>query len=228
MGLVAEGHKTMTQLPQHFEAQITRMAQLDYLLYLPSDYSNDSTQHWPLILFLHGAGGRGRDLELVKREGIPHYLDMGHDVPFIVVSPQCPVDSHWTLHSDALHALLNDVVRHYAVDDHRLYVTGVSLGGAGTWMLAGAYPEQFAAIALLSSRIVPLPLSRLRTLPIWVFHGEVDEAMPVSETHRTVEALRALGGDVKPTIYPGVGHDTGVQTYTSPELYAWFLSHRRS
>jgi predicted peptidase len=228
MGLVVEGHKAMTQIPQHFEAQITQTAQLDYLLYRPPGYGNDPAQHWPLILFLHGAGGRGSDLELVKRDGIPHNLEMGHDLPFIVVSPQCPADSHWTLHVEALKALLNDVVTRHAVDEHRLYVTGMSLGGAGTWMLAGAYPELFAAIAPLSSRIVPLPLSRLKNLPIWVFHGDADEAMPVSETHRTVDALKAIGGNVKLTIYPGAGHDTWALTYNNPELYTWFLSHKRS
>jgi predicted peptidase len=218
----------MTQIPRHFEAQITQTAQLDYLLYLPPGYSNDLVQRWPLILFLHGAGERGSDLELVKQAGIPHNLEVGHDLPFIVVSPQCPAASHWTLHIDALNALLNDVVRHHSADENRLYVTGVSLGGAGTWMLAGAYPERFAAIAPLSSRIVPLPLSRLKNLPIWVFHGDADDAMPVSETYRTVDALQAIGGNVKLTVYPGVGHDTGTQTYNNPELYEWFLSHKRS
>lgn len=218
----------MTQTSQHFEAQITQTARLDYLLYLPPEYGNDPAQRWPLILYLHGAGGRGDDPELVKLNGIPHNLETGNDIPFIVVSPQCPADSHWTLHVEALNALLTDVVTHYRIDEARIYLTGMSLGGAGTWMLAGAYPERFAAIAPISSRIVPLPLLRLKNLPIWVFHGDADDVMPVSETHRTVDALKAIGANVKLTIYPGVGHDTWRQTYNNPELYEWFLSHKRS
>jgi predicted peptidase len=181
-----------------------------------------------MILFLHGAGGRGSDPELVKLGGIPQLLETGHDLPFIVVSPQCPADSHWTLHVEALNALISEVIAHYRVDENRIYLTGASLGGAGTWMLAGAYPERFAAIAPIASRIVPLPLTRLKNLPIWVFHGEMDDMMPVSETERTVDALKAVGANVKLTIYPDAGHNLSAQIYNDPELYEWFLSQRRS
>ena len=216
----------MTQIPLHFEAQITQTVQLDYLLYLPPGYDTDPAQRWPLILYLHGAGERGSDPELIKRDGIPHHLESGNNLPFIVVSPQCPADSHWTLHIAALNALLGNVAAHYQVDEHRIYVTGVSLGGAGTWMLAAAHPERFAAVAPISSRIVPLPLSRFQRVPIWVFHGDADDVMPVSEAHRTVDALKSIGANVKLTIYPGVGHDAWKQTYNNPELYDWFLTHR--
>jgi predicted peptidase len=217
----------MTQTPQHFGAQITLTAELDYLLYLPPGYNSGPNQHWPLILFLHGAGERGNDIDLVKRAGIPRKLESGDNLPFIVVSPQCPADSHWTLHVEALKALLDNVVAQHRVDESRIYLTGISLGGAGTWMLAGAYPEQFAAIAPISSRIVPLPLSRLQKLPIWVFHGEADDLIPVSEALRTVEALKAIESSVTLTIYPGVGHDAWTQTYDNPDLYTWFLHHKR-
>ena len=165
---------------------------------------------------------------MVKRNGIPYNLENGHDLPFIVVSPQCPADSHWTLHVEALNALLSNVAAHYRVDESRIYVTGMSLGGAGTWMLAGVYPERFAAIAPISARIVPLPLWRLKDLPIWAFHGDADNVIPLSEAQRTVDALKAIGGNVKLTVYPSVGHDTWAKTYNNPELYEWFLSHKRA
>jgi predicted peptidase len=218
----------MTQIPQHFETQITQTAQFDYLLYLPPGYDNDATQRWPLVLYLHGAGGRGSDPERIKQEGIPHNLEVGHDLPFIVLSPQCPSDSHWTLHIDALNALLKHVIEHERVDENRIYLTGMSMGGAGTWMLAGAYPERFAALAPISARIVPLPLPRFRDLSIWAFHGEADEVVPVSEAQRTVDALKATGTQVQLTVYPGVGHDAWVQTYSNPELYEWFLRQKRA
>lgn len=218
----------MTQTSQHFEAEITQTARLDYLLHLPPGYDDDSAQRWPLILFLHGSGERGSDLELVKQHGIPKNLENGQELPFIVVSPQCPADSHWTLHIEALNALLNDVISRYRVDETRVYLTGLSMGGAGTWMLAGAYPERFAAIAPICGRSVPLPIPRFKNLPVWAFHGDADEIVPVSDTYRTVDAIKALGGNVQLTVYPGVGHDSWTQTYNNPELYAWFLRHERS
>ncbi|MBK8022473.1 MAG: hypothetical protein IPK19_13860 [Chloroflexi bacterium] len=145
----------MAQTSAYFETQIVRTVRLEYLLYLPPGYEDDLTRRWPLILFLHSAGGRGSDLDLVRRGDIPLLLDSGHELPFVVVSPQCPVDSHWTLHADALDALLGEVLARHRVDGDRVCVTGASLGGAGTWMLAGAYPERLAAIAPVSSRIVP-------------------------------------------------------------------------
>jgi predicted peptidase len=218
----------MSQTPQHFEADVTKTVQLDYLLYLPSGYDADSSQRWPLILFLHGSGERGSDLDLVKLYGIPKNLEMGDDLPFIVVSPQCLADSHWTLHIEALNALLDDVIARTRVDEDRVYLTGLSMGGAGTWMLAGAYPQRFAAIAPICGRIVPLPLPRFKNLPIWAFHGDADEVVPVSETYHTVDAIKALGGNIQSTIYPGVGHNSWTQTYNNPELYAWFLRQKRS
>lgn len=218
----------MTQIPRHFEAQITQTVQLDYLLYLPPGYGDDPDERLPVILFLHSAGARGSDVEMVRLNGIPQILESGHDLPFIVVSPQCPADSHWTLHIDALNALLKNVIANYLADENRVYLTGMSLGGAGTWFLAGAYPERFAAIAPLCGRIVPLPLTRFRELPIWAFHGELDDVIPISETQRTVDGLKATGVNVQLTVYPDAGHDIGEQTYNNPELYAWFLNHRRA
>lgn len=218
----------MTQQSQSFEAQITQYFRRDYLLYMPPDADHEPARRYPVILFLHGAGERGTNLELVRQHGILGFLESGHALPFIVVSPQCPADSHWTLHIDALNALLDDVVARFPIDETRIYLTGMSMGGAGTWMLAGAYPERFAAIAPISARIVPLPLPRFHNLPVWAFHGEDDDVVPVTETYRTVDALKALGVNVKLTIYPGVGHDSWTQTYTDPALYSWFLEHKRA
>lgn len=218
---------TMSQTSQRFEAQIALTARLDYLLYLPPNYDAQTEQQFPLILFLHGSGERGSDLNRVKLHGIPEILETGRDLPFIIVSPQCPADSHWTLHVEALNALLDSVLEQYRVDENRVYLTGLSMGGAGTWMLAGAYPERFAAAVPICARIVPLPLPRLSHLPIWAFHGDADEVVPVSDAQRTADGLNAIGGNVRLTIYPGVGHDSWSQTYSKPELYDWLLSHRR-
>jgi predicted peptidase len=218
----------MIQQAQHFEAQITRTVALDYLLYLPDGYHSKTDQQFPLILFLHGMGERGSDLNRVKLHGIPRNLEAGQELPFVVVSPQCPADSHWTLEVEKLNALLTDVIARYRIDQNRVYLTGMSMGGAGTWLLAAAYPQHFAAIAPVCARIVPMPVPRLAKLPIWVFHGDADEAVPVSNATYTVNALKALGADVQLTIYPDVGHDSWVQAYNDPALYEWFLSHART
>ncbi|MCI0711702.1 MAG: prolyl oligopeptidase family serine peptidase [Chloroflexi bacterium] len=140
---------------------------------------------------------------------------------------QCPAESHWTLHLEALNALLNEVIAHFRVDESRICLTGLSMGGAGAWMLAGTYPERFAALAPISARIAPLPLWRLTNLPIWAFHGDADEVIPLSEAQRTVDALKAMDANVKLTVYPGAGHDAWKLTYNDPELYEWFLNQER-
>jgi predicted peptidase len=228
MSVQFEAQTTMTQTSEHFEVQVTQTVRLDYLLYLPPNYDDNPSERFPLILHLHSACGRGSDLALVRQNGIAQNLENGEQLPFIVVSPQCPADSHWTLHTLELNALLDEVIAHYRVDEKRIYMTGISLGGAGTWMLAGVYPERFAAIAPIAARIVPLPLTRLKDLPIRAFHGALDDVIPLSEAQRTVEALKAMGANVKLTVYPDAGHDLKAQTYDNPELYEWFLSHRRS
>lgn len=217
-----------TQTPRHFAANLIKTVRLDYLLSLPQGYDEDPTQRWPLILFLHGAGARGEDVEQVRQFGLPQLVEGGLALPFVVVSPQCPAESHWTLHIDALNALLSDVVARYRVDEARLCLTGVSMGGAGAWFLAGASPERFAALVPVASRIVPLPLPRLKNLPVWVFHGEDDAVVPLSEARRTVDALRAVGASVKLTIYPDTGHQLDSRVYSDPTLYAWLLRRRRS
>ena len=218
----------MAQTPHHFEARITQTVRLDYLLYHPPDYDRDPVRRWPMLLYLHGSSGRGSDVNQVKQGGIPHNLENGHDLPFVVVSPQCPANSHWTLHIKALNALLDEVIARNRIDEDRVCMTGVSLGGAGAWMLAGAYPERFAAVAPVAARIVPLPLERLKDVAIWALHGEADNVVPVSEAQRTVDALHAIGARVKLTLVPGAGHDVGAQIYGGSELYEWLLEQKRT
>lgn len=123
------------------EDHMTRTVRLNYLLYLPKDTRATPQAKWPLILFLHGAGERGDNLNLVKKEGLPKIVDQREDFPFIVVSPQCPSSSWWSDETDALNALLDNIVTTYAVDLNRIYVTGLSMGGYGTWRLALEHPD---------------------------------------------------------------------------------------
>jgi len=196
---------------------------LDYLLYLPRDYEQKGS--WPLVLFLHGAGERGCDLELVKRHGPPMLIEKGKEFPFIVVSPQCPKDRWW--HPIELTALLDDVVSKYKVDKDRIYVTGLSMGGFGTWMLAAYTPDRFAAIVPICGGGEVAWTKRMAHLPVWVFHGAKDEGVPLSRSRDMVDALKKNRGDVKFTVYPEAGHDSWTATYNNPEVYEWLLKQKR-
>jgi predicted peptidase len=205
---------------------------LSYLLYLPRGYGSRPEQRWPLILFLHGAGERGDDLGLVKKHGIPKIVEERDDLPFIAVSPQCPTHSNWAAHIRDLDGLLTEAMSRYAVDLKRVYLTGLSMGGFGTWHLATAYPQRFAAIAPICGGVewsldFQETASRLKDVPVWAFHGAKDEVVPPEASKRAVEAVLASGGNARLTIYPEAGHDSWTETYSNPELFAWFLQHSR-
>ncbi len=206
--------------------QITKTVSCQYSLFLPADYAKNKRKRWPLILFLHGAGQRGDNLDLLKEHGIPKILDRCPDFPFIVVSPQCPADGWWSV--DVPSALLDEIARKYRVDEDRVYVTGLSMGGFGTWLLALEYPHRFAAIAPICGGGNPLIAHRIKHLPVWAFHGAKDRVVPLGKTKEMVEALRKCGGNVKLTIYPDAEHDAWTRTYENPILYQWFLKHRRA
>jgi predicted peptidase len=211
------------QSAQHFEKQVP--VALDYLLFLPEAYATDASKKWPLILFLHGAGERGSDLGKVKVHGPPKIVEKKKDFPFVVVSPQCPGNGWWD--SFALNALLDDVLAKYRIDPARVYLTGLSMGGFGTWDLASRHPERFAAIAPICGGGSPMAVFRLRDMPVWVFHGDKDPLVPVKLSDDIVDAFKKAGADIKYTRYEGVGHDAWTQTYDNPELYTWFLAHER-
>ena len=129
---------------------------------------------------------------------------------------------------ETLNTLLDDVIQKYSVDEDRVYLTGLSMGGFGAWTLATANPERFAAIAPICGGGDPFRASRrLRSMPIWVFHGAKDPTVPIKMSEDMVDALKKAGADVKFTVYPDAGHDSWTATYDNPELFTWFLEHTR-
>jgi len=199
---------------------------LKYLLYVPDAYNRTPTK-WPLVLFLHGAGERGDDLELVKKHGPPKLIAQGREFPAIIVSPQCPKDTWWTDHVAALEALLDEIVARYRVDEDRIYVTGLSMGGFGTWALAFDQPQRFAALGVICGRGDPAKAALLKHVPIWVFHGAKDQTVPLKDSQDMVEALQAAGGSPKFTVYPDAGHDSWTRTYEGPAFWEWLFAQRR-
>jgi predicted peptidase len=212
------------QVERSMQRTVVREQSTRYLLYLPGDY--DASRRWPLLLFLHGAGERGNDLDQVAVHGPPRLVrEAAMSLPFIIVSPQVPADRIWS--TAVLDALLEEVEAAYAVDADRIYITGLSMGGYGAWHLAMEFPHRFAAIAPVSGGGTIPGACTLRHLPTWVFHGALDEVVPPSRSEELVQRLRACDGHVRFTLYPDAGHDAWTRTYANPELYRWLLQHRR-
>lgn len=213
------------QIQTKQKAKIVRKTTLHYLLWLPADYKREKQKTYPLLIFLHGSGERGDSLDLVKMHGPPSFVENRPDFPFITVSPQCPKGTWWNI--EDLQVMLEKLIAKYHIDPAKIYLTGLSMGGFGTWSWACKYPDQFAAIAPVCGGGDIQFADDLRTTPVWAFHGEADPVVPVKRTIEMVEAVNANGGSALITIYPGVGHDSWVNAYNDPELYKWLLEHRK-
>ena len=215
------------------KCRVAKTVETQYLCYVPKGYDPKSGKRWPLMLFLHGAGERGTDVQKVAIHGPLSMVKKGKEFPFIIVGPQCQEGKLWS--NEALLELLDDITKKYAVNTNRVYLTGLSMGGYGTWRLGLAHPERFAAIApicgggslievILGGRERP----SLKRLPVWAFHGAKDTVVPLEESERMVNALREIGAkEAKLTVYPDAGHDSWTETYNNPELYEWLLRHTR-
>jgi len=193
-----------------------------YLSFLPKGYQ-DGSASYPLILFLHGSGERGLDVEEVRKHG-PHKYLLAHDNPFIIIEPQCDPGQWW--HACAVNDLLDEVCAKYRVDRERIYLTGLSMGGFGTWATIGETPSRFAAAVPICGRGDPREAARMKDLPIWIFHGAKDPTVPVKNSLDMATALSEVHGRVKITIYPEAQHDSWTEAYNTPELYQWLLRQR--
>jgi predicted peptidase len=223
--------KIMAQESKTFKLETQTTYQLDYYLYLPPNYE-DSQEKFPLMLFLHGSGERGDNLERVKLHGVPKILE-SQDLPFIVISPQCPIRSWWSSHLPALKALIDQLIETEKVDTQRIYCTGLSMGGYGTWHMALEYPNLFAAIAPVCGGWLwgfdfYERICEIAHLPVWAFHGEQDEEVPAQDSVQMIEMLNICGENAKLTLYPELGHNSWTVTYANPELYTWFLEQRKA
>lgn len=200
-------------------------APLSYLLYLPPAYADDD-RDWPLVIFLHGRGESGHDLARVKVYGIARVIDQGEEFPAVAVSPQCPEETDWEAQSGAVWELIQEVIGTHRIDRRRIYLTGLSMGGRGSWKLAVEHPDAFAAIAPICGRIPQVDdflvkVQILKDVPLWVFHGVQDPIVPVGNSDQIVASLRAAGAAVRYTRYPDADHDAWTRAYADPAFYAW-------
>ena len=213
------------QHPQVLHRRVTRTFDSHYLLFLPAGFQAHGAQKYPLLIFLHGSGEAGDDLDHVKVQGPPKIVESRPDFPFIVASPQTPDDSIFD--PATLDAMLDELIEHNPVDPDRVYLTGLSLGGEWTYGWAGLRPDRFAAIAPVSGEWTTAVDCRLKHVPVWAFHGALDDVVPLAGDQAMVQAINACGGDARMTVYPDVGHDAWTQAYATEELYSWLLEHRR-
>lgn len=198
-----------------------------YVVFVPPTYSPD--QDWPAIVLLHGMGESGTDG--LKQVSVGLGTAIQRDIeawPFIVLMPQKPDrQSKWAEHEAMVMKLLDRTREEYRVDPDRIYLTGLSQGGYGTWAIGARHSDLFAALAPVCGGGDPATADRLAKMPIWCFHGETDEAVPVARSQEMVSAVEAAGGRPKLTIYPGVGHNSWDKAYRDEGLAGWLLEHRR-
>lgn len=197
-----------------------------YLQFLPNDYSSDGETK-PVILFLHGSGERGSDIELVKKWGPPRIGDKQKDFPFIVISPQFPSGRGWDTRE--LLPLVEHTCKALNADTDRVYVTGLSMGGYGTWELIAAAPKRFAAGMPLCGRGEPATAANLIHTPIHAVIGGQDRQTTNDSVREIAAAVKAAGGkNIKVTLHEDLGHNVWSRTYENPETWKWLLSHKRS
>jgi len=198
------------------------------LLFLPADYS-DTKESYPLILFLHGAGARGNDVRELTNHHLPVVIEDKPGFPAILIAPQCPKDGWWSGEMiDKLNELLTYAVETYRVDTNRIYLTGLSMGGHGTWNMLRKYPDWFAAFASVCGGKGDYGMEGFTHIPGWAFHGEDDQVVPVTNSIVVVDAFRKAGGKINFTVYPDKGHAAWSPTYDKPDIFIWLLGHNKS
>jgi predicted peptidase len=203
-------------------------ARYNYLLHLPKDYDK-KTMPYPVIIYLHGSSHRGNNLNKLKGYGLPYVIDKGKELEFIVASPQCPEGKYWST-ENWFDSLYTELTTRYRVDKDRVYLTGISLGGYGTFIAGMDHADKLAAIVPLCGGVNDSDMQRvcstLKNMPILTFHGTADNIIPISETERVVKALESCGGNIKFTRLENEGHSIQY-LYEQDEIYEWMMRWRR-
>ncbi|MEM7014756.1 MAG: prolyl oligopeptidase family serine peptidase [Verrucomicrobiota bacterium] len=222
-----EPGQTVQTLPESVAAKTDNLND-EFWLYLPKRYF-EAEENLPLIIYLHGSSRRGEDVEQVKANGLPPTLDSKEDFEFVVASPQALAKYPWQRcwRPDDLILLLDHLLEKHRIDPKRVYLTGLSMGGYGTWACIGEHADRFAAAVPICGGGDPSWANAMGDLPIWAFHGEEDYVVPIERSQEMVNAIQKAGGNAKLTSYPNVGHDSYTQTYANPELYVWLLKQAR-
>lgn len=200
---------------------------IGYLIYEPK---NRTGEPLPLIVFLHGLGERGNgttDLDKVKVHGLPKYLEAGAEYPAVILAPQCPMSTIWSNIPYALMDLIQKIVEEYNIDKNRISLTGLSMGGYGTWEIGTTFSWVFSALAPICGGGKPWLASALKDVPVWAFHGEDDNVVPLSCSLNMVDAVNKEGGNAKLTIFHGVGHGSWEEAYETSNVVEWLIEKKK-
>ena len=203
------------------------------LVLVPTNMSESKSGKLPAILFLHSIGERGNNLNLLKQNGFPRVIEGDQQFPFVFIMPQCPSSTEWYYtNADNIGAMgmfLDDILARFPVDPDRLYITGLSMGGIGSWYFAIKMPSRFAALVPVAFRGDGWSPSPAKDIPVWAFHGVKDGVIPISKAQELVDQFRAAGGSIKFDPYPNGAHDgsTWTVTYNNPDVYDWLLRKKR-
>lgn len=202
-----------------------RIDSMGYMINLPDGY--DGKTKYPMIVALHGAGERGTDVSLVLVHGVMKYVAAGLKLDAIVIAPQCPTDFTWNLLTAELKELIDHVASEYAVDTDKISLTGLSMGGFGTWEMGICYPGFFAALAPVCGGGMSWRAGLIGKTPVWAFHGDADNVVPPENSYMMVKSLKSRGGNVKLTVFSGVAHNSWQPAYEDTKVIEWLISHKR-
>jgi predicted peptidase len=217
------------QTPQNVEVTGEKGAKatVNYLLALPPASEAKPAGGYPLMLFMHGAGERGTDLNLVKKHGPPKLVGKNPELnKFIIVSPQCPAGQWWDI--TAMKGLIDHIAATQPVDKNRIVITGLSMGGYGTWAMLAKYPDLAAAAVPICGGGKPETAVRFKDVPIHCYHGAKDPTVPQKQSDDMIEALKKAGGKPEYTVFPDAAHDSWTAAYSDPKLFGWMLAQKKA
>ncbi|KQB41864.1 phospholipase [Flavobacterium sp. L1I52] len=205
-----------------FKTEIIQKKELNYALYVPKEVKENK----PLIVFLHGSGEKGTDIEKVKVHGPFKYLK-NNSIDAYVLAPQCPENEYWN--SEVLYHLILKIQKENKIDSHRIYLTGLSMGAWGAWNLAFAHPEMFAALVPIAGFVDRIPMienCKLKDIPIQIFHGLLDDVVDVNYSISIYKKLQKCNSNIQLTIFDDANHDSWTRVYDASEIYEWMLKQK--
>lgn len=200
-----------------------RIEKMNYLVHIPKS----DEKKLPMVVALHGAGERGDDFDKIPVHGPAKYVLSGADFPAILIAPQCPTELVWNQLTFELKELIDFAIEEYGADPDAVSLTGLSMGGYGTWEMGISYPGFFAALAPVCGGGMSWRVGEIGKTPVWAFHGEEDETVPISNSYEMCRRLRASGGNVALTVFTFDGHNVWDDAYEKTVLLQWLISARK-
>lgn len=207
-----------------FSTEIVKKNELQYALHIPKNIK----QKKPLIIFLHGSGEKGSDIEKIKVHGPFKYLK-NNEIDSYILAPQCPENEYWN--AEVLYKLIQKVQKENNIDSSRIYLTGLSMGAWGAWNLAFLHPEMFACLVPIAGFVDRVPMienCKIQDIPTRIFHGLVDDVVDVNYSIAIYKKLKPCSKDIELTIFDDANHDSWSRVYESKEIYDWMLKQKKN